>query len=542
MVGGALQNMTYAVAAGSTARLVATNSGGTLNNVTLAGPMDMRTGTLSVVTGLTLQNVTQPIGDPAGATAFNLRLGTLTVGGTGTFVFGASAGNLFDVGALGNNTLTYGPGITFRGHSGSIAGSTLITPNTILNIQGTVQADVAGGTINVGRHPSPYVPAHTLTTTGTLRALNGGNLHVELYDRNNDIWTNSAPIEVTGGSFTVGTNTAWTNTAPITATNATLNFAGIIGSASLSNVTTSGGTVNINSSIDLAGGTLTVDGTNGTVWNLGNGATIKNGTIASANGGVLNLLNGSGLDNVTVATGATVSATGGATFTLLYGLTINGTLLLGDAAGSGSGVMNAPQTQTIGGTGSIVFGGHASNAITAHVNNVFTSFTISFGAGLTIRGKNGKFGGTTAFERTNFCFSGHDPSRRVRRNLPVRVHSGELAPQHRHPRYQSRHRADPWRRKLVERRPDRCERRWLDARRCLRAGVGQRSRSVCPDRWHRSAFGRPNQHRHNPDPRLHYGAVATERSDRGWDSPNRRYECHSCPNQQSTPWSNNRLW
>ncbi|HVK08457.1 MAG TPA: hypothetical protein VM597_06730, partial [Gemmataceae bacterium] len=385
MQGGTLQNVTYEVAEGSSARLVATNSSGFLNNVTLASPMDLRTGALYVSTGLTLQNVTQPIGDPTGATAFNLRFAPITVGGTGTFVFGASNYNLIDQGLAGGTALTFGPNITFRGHSGSITTGGVDT----LNIQGTVQADVAGGTISLASFPHVGVYARVLNTSGALRTLNGGSLVVRQQDPLNP-WTNSAPIDLSGGSLTV-TNTSWTNTAPITATNATLNIGGIIGSASLSNVTTSGGAVSINSNLNLAGGTLTVDGTNGAVWTLAAGVTISNGTIAAVNGGTLRLAHTAVLDNITIAAGATVATTAGATFTLRNNLTVNGTLQIGDAAGVGAGGMAMDGSQTIGGSGAIVFGGSTGNTI---YQNVYSGTTVTFGPDLTIRGKNGLIQGT----------------------------------------------------------------------------------------------------------------------------------------------------
>ena len=77
--------------------------------------------------------------------------GSQTLGGTGTVVFGQDSPNTLLVSDAGT-TLTIGSGITVRGQSGAVGYNPSLglgtTNGSVVN-QGTIQADVSGGTITV---------------------------------------------------------------------------------------------------------------------------------------------------------------------------------------------------------------------------------------------------------------------------------------------------------------------------------------------------------------------------------------------------------
>jgi hypothetical protein len=131
------------------------------DGVTLNRDLSIPSGLLIVTNGLTLNGVLTLTSDSFPAT---LRLtGTQTLAGTGQVVFTGTnqPGSVLPVGG----TLTIGAGITVHGALGIVGDSSLPLIN-----QGTISADVAGGTITIRANP--------FTNTGTTNQLNGGKLVV----------------------------------------------------------------------------------------------------------------------------------------------------------------------------------------------------------------------------------------------------------------------------------------------------------------------------------------------------------------------------
>jgi hypothetical protein len=77
-----------------------------------------------------------------------------------------AAGNRIDLD--GNGTTTFASGVTVRGHSGTIGRQINIGGTQTLVNNGTISADVAGGT--------HQITDSAVTNNGTLSALNGGTL------------------------------------------------------------------------------------------------------------------------------------------------------------------------------------------------------------------------------------------------------------------------------------------------------------------------------------------------------------------------------
>ena len=124
------------------------------------------------------------------------------------------------------------------------------------------------------------------------------------------------------------------------------------GNSTVQSLTSSAGVI-------LSGGTLKVTGnlqeSSGKVF------TLKGGTLAGAtltSGSTLALTSSSGyLSGVTIAAGAVVNGTAAeATAGSIGGLTLDGTLALGNAAGTTYGQFFFDGTQTLSGTGAVVFG------------------------------------------------------------------------------------------------------------------------------------------------------------------------------------------
>src|SRR5262249_52623209 len=182
------------------------------------------------------------------------------------------------------------------GKSGGISG-------TFVN-QGTISADVAGGTISL-------INGTNWSNAGTLRALNSGAL-------------------LLGGNFAT---------------------------TGLGSISSSGGVVALIGTLTNTGSTLLLNAATGS-WFL-RGGTILGGTVATADGSALIVQRGP-LKGVTV-NGILDMAFASAILTAVNGLTLNGTLTLGDSSGSTVSGVTFSGSQTLGGTGTVVFGGNINN-------------------------------------------------------------------------------------------------------------------------------------------------------------------------------------
>src|SRR5262249_39310926 len=96
--------------------------------------------------------------------------GTQTLSGNGAVIFGSGVNSLCNALRVtqSGTTLTLGPGITVRGHTGQIGWENQCVggPSDISVVnQGTISADVAGGTI--------YIRAQPFTNNGLIRSPGG---------------------------------------------------------------------------------------------------------------------------------------------------------------------------------------------------------------------------------------------------------------------------------------------------------------------------------------------------------------------------------
>jgi RHS repeat-associated protein len=311
------------------AMLAATSSGGTLTGVTINGPLDLTAGSarLAVTGGLTL-NGTSTLG-PGAAIYFN---GSQTLGGTGTFVFN-NAQYQGLIANTNNMTLTIGAGITVRG--------------------GNSWSDTYNGSV-----------------IGYSSYFGGGN-NVQIVN----LGTISA--DTLGTAIVLDPNGGFVNQGTLSATNAgTLNLAGTFTTASLGTIGAGGGTLSLTGTLNNAGSTLALNGSTGSL-NLA-GGTINGGTVAVSAGAELVLTSSGGrLSGVTVSGPLDLTAIS-AYATVTKGLTLNGTATLGYQAR----LYFNDGSQTLGGTGTVVFANTQYEALVANANNM----TLTIGAGITIRG------------------------------------------------------------------------------------------------------------------------------------------------------------
>jgi hypothetical protein len=191
MSGGTLRNAVLTASGG--AQLIF--GSGTLDGVTVNGDLDVGNlnngASVTVLNGLVL-NGTLRLGNPTNQ--WNGRVdfaGTQTLGGNGTVVLGnQGACNALRL-ASTDTTLTLGPGVTVRGHSGTLGYSSCHggPQNVSVINQGTIQADVSGGTLTVS--------VNSFSNSGTLNALNGATLNSTVPTAN---FSSTGIIRAFGGS------------------------------------------------------------------------------------------------------------------------------------------------------------------------------------------------------------------------------------------------------------------------------------------------------------------------------------------------------
>ena len=135
-----------------------------------------------------------------------------------------------------------------------------------------------------------------------------------------------------------------------------------------------------------------LDGNSGLGTVLLQGGDLVNGTIQMQNGADLAATSAGGtLDTITLQ-GTLDETANGSSVTLLDGLTLNGEIDLGNTAGTTYGKLLAGNTETITGTGSIVFRGGTSGAGLVNLIGTTGASTLTFDTGISVRGNVGTIG------------------------------------------------------------------------------------------------------------------------------------------------------
>ena len=173
---------------------------------------------------------------------------------------------------------------------------------------------------------------------------------------------------------------------------------GIYRLASWGTVQRSGGTIQFTGTLDNTGTSLVLDEVTGT-WNLA-GGRIVGGAIVGTNGAGLVVTADSVLDGVTLNADLTVPGGAGCGYTrqltVTNGLVLNSTLTLARyGVGSSAVQLTFAGSQTLGGSGQVVFVN--SGVCTGYQESVYVwaSGTLTIGPGITIHGQRGVVGNSS---------------------------------------------------------------------------------------------------------------------------------------------------
>ncbi|MBK9956570.1 MAG: choice-of-anchor D domain-containing protein [Rhodocyclaceae bacterium] len=300
----------------------------------------------------------------------------VTISGT----VNTSGGGLFSVVSSFANRLD---GVTFNGNMdmASIANSRQrVTPGGL----------VLNGTVNINSNGIlSFEDNGTFSGNGTVVFGNtGAGNRIDL--DGNGTTTIASGVTIRGHSGTIGqhVNIGGTQTLVnngLISADVSGGTIGFVDSAVVNNSTlkaTNGGLLNLGTAVSQgASGVILAD--NGTVRQ--NGARISGGTIASANGGALQVASSSAnyLDAATISGVVDMASVATSRQRVNNGLTNNGTININQNA-----ILSFEDTQTLSGTGSIVFGNTGGgNRIDLDGNG-----TTTIASGVTIRGHSGAIG------------------------------------------------------------------------------------------------------------------------------------------------------
>jgi hypothetical protein len=295
-----------------------------------------------------------------------------TIGGSGSITFGGAAGN--GGGSLNNegtNTLTIGTGVLIHGKNGSIDGAPDAGVSGGIVNQGTIAADVSGGTLTLT----------AVTNAGSIQASNGGTLSFSDAASGNVVTGT-----LTGGSWKTFANSTISLTAagPVTANAASIVLAGT-GSTFLSGASHQP----LESTLTANQGSLQILGGRSYIAPLSAGI-VNSGTL-QLSGGVFapsSLTNtatgqifGFGAITPTVINAGTVRATGG-TLVCSGGISGNAGTIQIDA----DGVLDLSSASTASSAAFLIHNGTAAGSLNLGTDNVTISgdyTNAAFGVGDT---------------------------------------------------------------------------------------------------------------------------------------------------------------
>ena len=359
---------------------------GTLDGVTIEGVAEIST----LGTTVTIENEITVIGEISLLRGVSLSFTgpEALVSGTGMLKFTeiSSIYNPNSIGLPKVGTLTIGAGITIEAGSLNIYGHGV---DSHLVNKGTIRANVAGRTVNVGSFGS--LPDSVFENQGSLEAVNGGILDIRV------LTGGLGSASVSGGSKLIVDGTAYTidqdlvvqDTGKLTLNGGwdmvgqvtiegELSIGGDYTLSQLKNAnwSNSGGTLTVSGILDLQGGTLSVDDNFGQLTiDIG---TIKNGTVAISGSGGLNASSNVGnlLENVTLDGDFDM---GFGRLSVSGGLGINGTVTM-------AAILVFIDDSTISGTGTMTF--HPPlNARNPSTMEMSRGGILTIGSGIIIEGE-----------------------------------------------------------------------------------------------------------------------------------------------------------
>jgi hypothetical protein len=332
------------------ATLLASSSGGRLNDVTITGDVvvpasaNLTLGGANTFGVMRLTGSSSTVYFASGATSFT---GTIQAEGAATGTRNIRLGS----GGSGTTTIPTGSAIRLAAGTG---GNLTISDSSVSSLVngGTISAEAAARTLTVSLSGSS-------TNTGNAQAI-AGTLAIT-----STTFGNVGTISANGATVTLGGE--WGNTGTIAVTNSTLNLDGTFGIGSLGTLTRTGGTVNLTGTLNNVSSTLALNAATGS-WSL-SGGTINGGTVSYAGGSSLLITtNGGRLNGVTIIGDVVVPANanltlGGAnTFGVMRLTGSSSTVYFASGATSFTGTIQAEGAAT--GTRNIRLGSGGSGTTT----------------------------------------------------------------------------------------------------------------------------------------------------------------------------------
>jgi fibronectin-binding autotransporter adhesin len=336
------QSVLDATPEGGTSTLLLNNTGGITNTGTLeatAGGVLQITTTVDNAGGTITADVTSTVevynGTIQGGTLVNSAGGTLetitsaTLDGTTQGALTISTASVYTA-TNGSNTYLYGS-IVNKGTIDQIGGN---GNNGLLNIANAVTLS-GGGVVTLSTGSgggNVYIQGNSQTLTNTNNTIQGtgiiGNgslalINQSVFDATPEGGTSTLLLNNTGGITNTGTLEA-----------------------------TAGGVLQITTTVDNAGGTITADGTSTVeVYN----GTIQGGTLVNSAGGTLETITSAALDGttqgaLTISTGSVYTATNGSN-TYLYGSIVNKGTIDQIGGNGNNGLLNIANAVTLSGGG-----------------------------------------------------------------------------------------------------------------------------------------------------------------------------------------------
>lgn len=305
--------------------------------------------------------------------------GTIIAEAGGSFSLGTTFTNQGSFQVMGGTVLVSGTLATgFTGFSVSAGGS--------IQVSGAI--DNSGKTLLLDGLPAAVSFTGGRIVGGTVSAIGPSFIIPDGWNLRIDAAALKASVTVPANT-TLGTLNAWTNSATIQVTGGTLNLGGTFTPATLGTVTRSAGTVNLTGVYELQGGVAAFNATTGS-WKLA-GGTLRGGTYTAAGGSALIPTSSTGtLDAMTLASDLWLDQPNAFVY-VINGLTLsNGVALrLGNTAGTYvAAQVYFSGSQTLGGAGQIVFE-------QSSLGRVYTSNELTVGPGITIRGGAGQIYGSS---------------------------------------------------------------------------------------------------------------------------------------------------
>jgi hypothetical protein len=313
------------------------------------------------------------------------------------------SGGLFDVSSL-NNSGTF----TLSGGQVNLGGTVdPVVLGTVTRTGGTV---VLTGTFNNTNTTNDLTAVVGPWLIGSGATIKGGSIDPQTVGQPLSVLASSTFV-INGSainanlSLTSGVNLtlsgAWTNNATISGSSVQVTYGGTFATSAMGSIASlTSSTLIYNGTINNAGATLPVTTTGSNLFRIGQSANITGGSIGQT--GTTIQLQGGTLNGVTLLSNATVST---AKVTMTNGLTLGGSGMHADlinttTPGNPSGVpgLEFSGTQTLGGSGDVVFEGGAANSATVRP----LSGTLTLGPGITIRtGTRGGIVGNTGLTTVN---------------------------------------------------------------------------------------------------------------------------------------------